>query len=182
MRAFPLFLSPLLLLLADGLSAQIPSADDAALIRNALSAAPTSVADGATVVAGSTVLRQGTNGWVCVPDNPETANNSPICMDEQWREMMDALKNQRAPRITQVGISYMLQAGPPVSNIDPFATGPTEDNQWITEGMPHLMILIPDHSKLEGISTDPHNGGPWVLWKDTPYATLIIPAMPPTEQ
>jgi hypothetical protein len=103
-------------------------------------------------------------------------------MDEQWREMMDALKNQRAPRITQVGISYMLQAGEPVSNIDPFAIGPTEDNQWITEGMPHLMILIPDHGKLEGISTDPHNGGPWVLWKDTPYATLIIPAMPPTEQ
>jgi len=28
---------------------------------------------------------------------------------------------------------------------------------------------------LEGISTDPHNGGPFVMWKGTPYAHVMIP-------
>jgi hypothetical protein len=39
----------------------------------------------------------------------------------------------------------------------------------------HLMMLIPDLSMLEGMSTDHRNGGPWVMWPDTPYAHLMIP-------
>jgi hypothetical protein len=35
---------------------------------------------------------------------------------------------------------------------------------------------VPDGSMLEGVSTDPKNGGPWVMWRDTPYAHLMIPA------
>ena len=26
-----------------------------------------------------------------------------------------------------------------------------------------------------GLSTDPHNGGPYVMWKGTPYAHIMIP-------
>lgn len=68
----------------------------------------------------------------------------------------------------------MLQGGPPTTNTDPFATGPTADNEWMEDGPPHVMLVFPDNAALEGISADPQNGGPWVLWKDTPYAVLII--------
>jgi len=37
-------------------------------------------------------------------------------------------------------------------------------------------VLVPDASMLDRISSDPDNGGPWVMWRDTPYAHLMIPA------
>ncbi|GIS70281.1 MAG: hypothetical protein CM1200mP9_11020 [Gammaproteobacteria bacterium] len=48
----------------------------------------------------------------------------------------------------------MLVGDEGASNVDPYATGPTDDNEWIDEG-PHLMIVVPDASLLEGIPTDP---------------------------
>jgi len=36
------------------------------------------------------------------------------------------------------------------------------------------MILVPDPKALEGISTDPKNGGPWIMWPNTPYQHLMI--------
>jgi hypothetical protein len=71
------------------------------------------------------------------------------------------------------GIAYML-AGESASNIDPFATGPTANNQWVVEG-PHIMVLLPDPAQLEGISTDPNSGGAYVMWKGTPYAHIMVP-------
>jgi hypothetical protein len=181
MRVLPLMIVPLLWILPDASSAQT-AADRAEAIRNALSAAPASVADGATVADGSgAILRAGTNGWVCMPDNPEVANNSPMCLDEPWREVIDALMNQRAPTTSRVGISYMLQGDMPTSNVDPYATGPTPDNEWLQGGVPHLMMYIPDPAALEGISADANNGGPWVMWKGTPYAHIMMPTVPRPE-
>ena len=37
------------------------------------------------------------------------------------------------------------------------------------------MILVPDKELLKGISTDHRNGGPWIMWPDTPYAHIMIP-------
>jgi hypothetical protein len=61
------------------------------------------------------------------------------------------------------------------SNIDPFATGPADGNQWVVEG-PHLMIVSPDAASIEAMPTDPENGGPYVMWKGTPYAHIMVPA------
>lgn len=171
-----------LLLVAPGAAlAQSHGAANADLIRNALSAAPASVAEHATVAdLDGTVLREGTNGWVCMPDMPDVPNNSPMCLDATWREVIDAWMNQRDPDIQGIGISYMLQGDMPVSNVDPFATGPTEDNEWLQDGVPHIMIVVSDQSLLEGLPTDPHNGGPWVMWKGTPYAHVMIPTVPRT--
>ena len=36
------------------------------------------------------------------------------------------------------------------------------------------MILAPA-TLLEGYSTDPENGGPYVMWTGTPYAHLMVP-------
>ena len=168
----------LVLALPAAASAQNEAANDA-LIRNALSAAPSSVAEHATVARfDGTVLREGSNGWVCMPDLPEVANNSPMCLDANWREIIDALQNRRAPTYTGVAFSYMLKSDMPVSNTDPYATAATPDNEWIETGVPHIMVAISDPAMLEGISTDPDNGGPWVMWKGTPYAHVMIPTEP----
>lgn len=150
-----------------------------ALIRSALSAAPASVAAHAAVMlpTGET-LREGTNGFVCMPDDAAVPNNAPMCLDATWLELIDALMNQRAPRIQGIGISYMLQGDMPVSNVDPYATAPTADNAWIQSGDPHIMIVMPDAAALEGLSTDPENGGPFVMWKGTPYAHIMVPTVP----
>ena len=178
MRA--IFLLPLALFVAlpPTVSAQngAPSVDDR--IRNALSAAPPAVAEHATVADyDGTVLRQGTSDWVCLPDMPDVTNNAPMCLDANWRELIDAVQNQREPRYTGIAISYMLQGDMPVSNTDPFAQGPTADNQWIPDGEPHIMVAVSDLDLLEGLSTDPENGGPFVMWKGTPYAHIMIPTV-----
>lgn len=153
---------------------------DGALIANALSAAPASVTAGATVVGhDGRVLRQGTSDWVCLPDMPDVPHDTPMCLDATWRAFIDALMNKRTPTVTQVGFGYMLQGDMPVSNTDPFATAPTSTNQWIEEGAPHVMILLPDRRQLDGLSSDPRSGGPFVMWRDTPYAHIMLPASPP---
>ena len=38
------------------------------------------------------------------------------------------------------------------------------------------MVLVPDTAQLEGLLwADPHNGGPYVMWKGTPYAHIMVP-------
>jgi hypothetical protein len=37
------------------------------------------------------------------------------------------------------------------------------------------MMLVPDPSKLSDMPTDATNGGPWVMWRDTPYVHIMIP-------
>lgn len=175
-HALPMSLT-LLLAIPSLALAQGGKADRDALVKNALSAAPPEVAAGATVMdLDQNVLREGTNGWTCFPDNPNTANNSPICVDDVWAEVLSAYMGKREPKTSSmVGLSYMLQGDEPVSNKDPYATGPTPDNEWIENAPPHIMIWVPDQSLLEDLPTDPHNGGPWVMWKGTPYAHIMMP-------
>jgi hypothetical protein len=73
----------------------------------------------------------------------------------------------------------MLRGDKVGSNTDPFATGPTADNQWVVAPS-HVMVLVPDPKLLDSLPTDPHSGGPWVMWKGTKYAHIMVPtaAMP----
>lgn len=169
-----------LLLVAPTANAQ--SSTDDALIQNAMSAAPPSISANAMIMGWPAeeggkmpVLREGSNGWTCFPDMPEKPGTA-MCLDEPWMEWADAWMNKREPNYTRMGFGYMLQE-PEVgeSNVDPFATGPTPDNEWIEDGVPHLMIIVPDEQTLEGLPTDPASGGPWVMWKDTPYVHIMAP-------
>ncbi|HEU4563343.1 MAG TPA: hypothetical protein VFS05_01795 [Gemmatimonadaceae bacterium] len=173
MRPVTASLASLLLIVTAGIAA---AQADGAAIQNALSAAPPAIAAKATVMDGKhQVLRQGTNGWTCMPDDPAVPNNSPMCLDKPWLEFMGALMSKQQPHLTTVGVAYMLQGDMPVSNTDPFATAPTATNQWIDNSGPHIMIAVPDPSALAGLPTDPKNGGPWVMWKGTPYAHIMVP-------
>lgn len=154
----------------------------AAKIQNAMSAAPPSISKNATIVDWAAkegepmpTLRQGTNGWTCLPDMPNTKGNDPMCLDDQWMGWADAWMNKKSPATTKMGFGYMLQHNAPDSNTDPFAQGPTADNEWIDKGVPHLMILVQDEKMLQGLPTDPNNGGPWVMWRNTPYVHVMAP-------
>ena len=63
------------------------AADNDALMKNAMSAAPEGVAKDATIMisdgkGGMTTLKKGTNGFTCMPDDPTTPANDPMCADE----------------------------------------------------------------------------------------------------
>jgi hypothetical protein len=39
------------------------------------------------------------------------------------------------------------------------------------------MMIVSDAAVTEDLPTDPENGGPWVMWKGTPYEHVMIPAI-----
>ena len=153
---------------------------DAATIAKAVSAAPPEIRKNATVMTvGSDgqmkQLRAGTNGWMCM-----VASGNAMCLDKEWQAWGDAWMNKKdPPQPKAVGVAYMLQGDTGASNTDPYATKPTSDNQWVVSG-PHIMLLPADRSQLDAYPTDPNTGGPWVMWKDTKYAHIMVPvaAMP----
>jgi hypothetical protein len=168
-RTAAILMSIALLIPATALAQALPTPDNP--IAYAESAGIPEIAADATILdAEGNVLRQGTNGWTCM-----AMPGAPMCGDRQWMSLLDAYINQRDEvEVTAVGISYMLRGDDGVSNIDPFAEGPTADNEWVTTG-PHLMLIVPDPSLLEGIPTDPSYGGPYVMWRDTPFVHVMIP-------
>ena len=149
-------------------------------IKNALSAAPASISMNATVMdwpaedGKMAVLKEGTNDYTCLPDIPQTTGNDPMCIDEAWMTWADAWMNKKDFKIDKMGFGYMLRGGSPESNTDPYAEGPTDDNQWMEEGMPHLMIIAPDESYFDGLPRTPESGAPWVMWSGTPYAHVMV--------
>lgn len=154
------------------------SSDD--LIKNALSAAPAGIAKGAAVMApGATAaapmieLRKGSNGWTCLPDDPSTPANDPMCMDKNAMAWAEAWMSKKTPQIPGVGLGYMLQGGSTADNDDPFAKQPKAGGQWIIEP-PHLMLF---GTKIDptAYSSTPDTTQPWIMWKGTPYEHLMVP-------
>lgn len=150
-------------------AAGAPGMDDP--IAYAESAGIPEIAAEATILdAEGNVLREGTNEWTCM-----AMQQAPACLDPQWMEMLGAhMSGNEAFEATSVGLAYMLRGDAGASNIDPFATEPTPENEWVVTG-PHLMLIFPDPSTLAGIPTEPSGGGPYVMWPDTPFAHVMIP-------
>jgi len=147
---------------------------DQAEIDSATSAGPESLTKNATIMRwNGDVLREGTNGWTCLPDVPDNGGTDPWCVDASWHNLLDAVTNGTMPTYDKVGIAYMLSGDAPVSNITP--SGKQEDGDWVEGLKAHLMILVPDHTMFDNISADPENGGPWIMWPGTPYAHIMVP-------
>jgi hypothetical protein len=145
-----------------------------------MSAAPAAVSKDATIMdwpsaaSGETaVLRKGTNQWTCMPDDPDTPANDPMCMDSNAADWARAWKAKQQPNIPGIGVVYMLQGGGTPSNTDPFAVKPEAGKDWLKEP-PHIMIFGAklDHNVY---STDPTTGKPWIMWPGTPYEHLMVP-------
>jgi hypothetical protein len=149
---------------------------DAQKIALAMSAGPAEIARNATIIdmtdmaAGQPKqLRGGSNGWACYASMDE-----PMCLDKEWQKWAEAWMKKTEPKIEGTGFAYMLRGDKGASNTDPFATAPTADNQWVVSP-PHLMVLLQDPKLLDAYPTDPKTGGPWVMWKGTPYAHIMVP-------
>ena len=69
--------------------------NDRELIASAMQAAPKKVASNATIVVAESdgkmrTLREGSNGFTCMPDNPTTPGPDPMCMDKAALAWIDA--------------------------------------------------------------------------------------------
>ena len=166
---------PLLAQTHEGHTAPAPAKKmtNAQKIRLALSAGPADITKDAAVVEMAadgkmTELRKGTNGWMCMPE-PEA-----MCLDKEWQNWASAYMSKKDPQIKSIGIGYMLRGDHGASNTDPFAAGKTATNNWVVSP-PHIMVLTPDGKQLDALPTDWKNGGPWVMWKGTKYAHIMVP-------
>ncbi len=143
------------------------------MMKSALSAGPESVTANAAIKApDGTVLRKGTNGYTCYPQQEIIG---PMCNEPVWDQLISTMLNKQSFKPDTFSVSYMLAGEGTaigVSNSDPWATKPEESKDWVKEG-PHLMIVVPDRAALEGLSTDPSDPV-YVMWKDTPYAHIMV--------
>ena len=102
-----------------------------------------------------TVLRKGSNGWICTPGNENKVGDPPMSVDElemQW--FRDALARKPAPKNRAPGLCYMLCGATQHSNDTPFGrTSPP-----IPVG-PHWMVLWPFEAKHCGLPTTVRDAG-----------------------
>ncbi len=152
-------------------------------IANAESAAPTAIAQAATIMdwdedgMPTVLLREGTNDWTCLTDWPVSPGNDPQCFDPTWYAWNEAFMAGTDPDITEPGIAYMLAGGSDPSNTDPFAMEPAEGEEWITTP-PHIMILAPDGFDPADFATEAKQDEPYIMWDGTPYEHLMVPVVP----
>jgi hypothetical protein len=154
---------------------------DAELISSALAAAPAGIAKNAAVATMDAkgemhTLRKGTNGFTCMPDDPQTPGPDPMCMDQNSMEWVHAMMQHKPPPAGKVGLMYMLAGGTDASNTDPYASKPTASNHWIKTG-PHIMIVGADAGFYNAYprGADPDTSQPYVMWASTPYQHLMAP-------
>ena len=148
-------------------------------IARAMSAGPDDIARSARIIDTDTegntvVLREGSNGFTCMPGNPKVIGEPPMCVDAaslQW--FADAKAHKPKPTNTVPGITYMLAGATQRSDSDPNdKTSPA-----ITVG-PHWMIMWPFDPKTTGLPTTHKPTGAYIMWAGSPYAHLHVMGRP----
>jgi hypothetical protein len=154
---------------------------DAQLVASAMQAAPPQVASAATIVVPQPdgtmrTVRQGSNQFTCMADNPTTPGPDPMCMDRSAMQWAGAWMGHKPPPAGNVGLMYMLAGGTDASNTDPYATAPSSGNHWVETG-PHVMVVGADAAFYDQYpkTADPQTGAPYVMWAGTPYQHLMVP-------
>jgi hypothetical protein len=148
-------------------------------IARAMSAGPADVAKTARIVdtdaQGKTVvLREGNNGFTCMPGNLEVVGEPPMCVDAaamQWYD--DAEAHKPKPTNTIPGITCMLAGATQRSDSDPHDT-----TSMPIEIGPHWMIMWPFDPKTTGLPTSHKPTGAYIMWAGSPYAHLHIMGRP----
>lgn len=163
------------------IAAEPGSPGDAQLIASAERAAPAAVSKHAAIVAMDAAgkmrtLREGHNGWTCMPDSPATPGPDPMCMDKNALEWAMAWVGHKTPASGKLGFMYMLQGGTDASNTDPHATKPAAGNHWIKTGA-HVMVVGADQAFYDMYpkNAEPNTRAPYVMWAGTPYQHLMAP-------
>ena len=159
-----------------------PALADSHLIESATSAGPADISAHATVQDwDGNVLREGSNGWTCLPDDPGSEGNDPWCADAVWMGFLGAMSKGEAPSFSSVGVAYMLAGDSEVDNSVPGPCLEDAPDNCVSDPGAHLMMLIPGENSLSSYTSDFKSGGPWIMWADTPYEHLMIPLVDRTE-
>jgi hypothetical protein len=160
-----------------GLVVPAAAADsDQDLMARLMKSAPRSVVENATVMAVEPdgkmrTVKQGTNGFTCMDPG-----GAPMCGDQNAMEWAHAWQS-KAPPPDKTGFIYMLDGDNGASNTDPWAKKETPDNNWIKTGS-HVMVVGPAVKSMPGYPRDAKAdpAKPYVMWPNTPYEHLMIPA------
>jgi hypothetical protein len=150
-----------------------------AKIARAMSAGPDNVSTSAQIIdtdpqGKMVVLREGSNGFTCMPGNPKVVGEPPMCVDAasmQW--FADAKAHKPKPTNTVPGITYMLAGASQRSDSDPNDT----TSMPIDVG-PHWMIMWPFDPKTTGLPTTDKPTGAYIMFAGSPYAHMHIMGRP----
>ena len=151
-------------------------------------AAPSYIAKDATVLNEKMeMLREGTNGWTCLPVNPrgmsdpengwkDTHEAMPLCGDAEVFKWISAYLSDEIPDMDYDGYAWMLHGDMGEDNSTPkiMSKDDAKEGHWIESG-PHLMRMPKDPSSLDGMTTDFNSGAPYVMFSGTPYAHIMYP-------
>ena len=151
-------------------------------------AAPSYIAKDATVLNEKMeMLREGTNGWTCLPVNPRGMSNPengwkdaheamPLCGDAEVFKWISAYLSDEVPDMDYDGYAWMLHGDMGEDNSTPkvMSKDDAKEGHWIESG-PHLMRMPKDPSSLDGMTTDFNSGAPYVMFSGTPYAHIMYP-------
>jgi hypothetical protein len=148
-------------------------------IAHAMSAGPADVATSAKIIdkdahGNIVVLREGNNGFTCMPGNPKAVGDPPMCADAaamQW--FGDFAAHKAKPSNSQPGIVYMLAGATQRSDSDPYDT----TSPPIPIG-PHWMIMWPFDPKTTGLPTVHKPTGAYIMWAGSPYAHVHVMGRP----
>lgn len=180
-----------LLLLPAGVLRVAAQAPAAALVAGAVAAAPDSMRAGATVLAwegGKTrVIQKGTNGLICVADEPGNDRFQTACYHEGLEPFMARGRELHAQKKTRAEIDsirladikakrYTIPSTPtalynlagPVDSLD--ADGvPLHPTRWYVVYIPYAT------PQSTGLSLMPDGTGrPWLMYPGKPWAHLMI--------
>jgi hypothetical protein len=148
-------------------------------IERAMSAGPANISKSARIIdkdaqGNKVVLREGSNGFTCMPGNPNVVGDPPLCADAasmQWASDFSAHKPK--PTNNVPGITYMLAGATQRSDSDPYdKTSPP-----ITVG-PHWMIMWPFDPKATGLPIHHRDTGGYIMWAGSPYAHVHVMGRP----
>ena len=151
-------------------------------------AAPSYIAKDATVLNEKMeMLREGTNGWTCLPVNPRGMSDPengwkdaheamPLCGDAEVFKWISAYLSDEIPDMDYDGYAWMLHGDMGEDNSTPkvMSKDDAKEGHWIESG-PHLMRMPKDPSSLDGMTTDFNSGAPYVMFSGTPYAHIMYP-------
>jgi hypothetical protein len=163
---------------ADHSSAAAAGETTEAKIARAMSAGPADVVKSArvidTVAHGTVVLREGNNGFTCMPGNPRAVGNPPLCADAAAMQWFADFKAHKAkPSSMEPGIVYMLAGATQRSDTDPYDT--TSPPMRVG---PHWMIMWPFDPKTTGLPTTHKATGAYIMWAGSAYAHLHVMGRP----
>jgi hypothetical protein len=144
-------------------------------IARAMSAEPDDIARSAKIIdtnanGSMVVLREGNNGFTCMPGNPEVIGEPPMCVDAaslQW--FAHAKAHRPKPTNTVPGNTYMLAGATQRSDTD----ANDKTSPAIHVG-PHWMIMWPFDPKTTGLPTAHRDHGAYIIWAGSPYAHLHV--------